>query len=330
MAIELEFHEVADLPGLEQLWREETDWGEETLRNLHQWFMAAPFGKPRIVVARDDRSGAIVGQFRFMPSLVSVDGRAVRAYRPFGTIITKTMREAVASLNPLKQPAVAMYLRAVHELQARGEQLIYMVPDPRWVRMFKMFGFLQTGSFPLWSRRVPLARPLPLGDGFEATELTAWEPDIQEAVDRLWESARGLHGCMAVRDAATLRWKLANARYTVTAVRRGGELAALVAARAKGDRQWLVCDLLAADAGPALRAALAAATNVAHEESLARTGDREIRKVAVLATNRIEPVVRELGFERDEYDFPIVTHVLDESLQPAEVAPSRWYVSAND
>ena len=327
MAIELEFHEVADLPGLEQLWREETDWGEETLKNLHQWFMAAPFGKPRIVVARDGRSGAIVGQFRFMPALVSVDGREVRAHRPFGTIITKAMREGMTSLNPLKQPAVAMYLRAVEELKARGEQLIYMVPDPRWVRMFKMFGFLETGSFPLWSRPVPLPAPLPLGDGFEAEEFTSWE---QEAVDRLWQSSRGLHGCMAVRDAATLRWKLANARYTFTAVRRGGELAALVASRAKGDRQWLVCDLLAADSGASLRAALAAAANVAHEESLARTGDRKIRKVAVLATNVIEPVVRELGFARDAYDFPIVTHVLDESLRREEVAPSRWYVSAND
>ncbi|MEA2563605.1 MAG: hypothetical protein QOH06_5109 [Acidobacteriota bacterium] len=327
MPIELEFHEVADLPGLEQLWREETDWGEETLRNLHRWFMEAPYGKPRIVVARDSRSGAIVGQFRFMPSLVSVDGREVRAHRPFGTIITKEMRQGMASLNPLKQPAVAMYLHAVRELQERGEQLIYMVPDPRWVRLFKMFSFLQTGSFPLWSRALPLAAPLPLGEGFEAAELAAWEP---EAVDRLWQSSRGLHGCMSVRDTATLRWKLANARYTVTAVRREGELAALVASRAKGDRQWLVCDLLAADAGPALRAALAAAANAAHEESLVRSGAEEIRKVAVLATQVLEPVVRELGFERDDYDFPIVTHVLDGSLQPEEVAPSRWYVSAND
>ena len=324
MGIELEFHEVADLPGLEQLWREETDWGEETLRSLHQWFMAAPFGKPRVVVARDDRSGAIVGQFRFMPSLVSLDGREVRAHRPFGTIITKEMREAMASRNPFNQPAVAMYLRAVDELRARGEQLIYMVPDPRWVRMFKMFNFLQAGSFPLWSRPLPLPAPLALGDGFIAAEFTAWD---HEAVDRLWQAARRLHGCMAFRDGATLCWKLANAKYTVTAVHRDGELAALVAARAKGDRQWLICDLLAADAGPALRAALAAAANVAHAES----GEREIRKVAVLATRPLEPALRELGFARDAYDFPIVTHVLDDgALRRKEVAPERWYVSAND
>ena len=104
----------------------------------------------------------------------------------------------------------------------------------------------------------------------------------------------------------------------------------LVASREKGDRQWLICDLLAADDGPALRATLAAAANVAHEESVARSGANELRKVAVLATSVMEPVVRSLGFMRDEYDFPLVVHVLDKSLPADDVRPERWYVSAND
>jgi hypothetical protein len=191
MTLKLEFHEVADLPGLERLWQEATDWGEQTLRRLHEWFMEAPFGRPRIVVATDAESGENIGQFRFMPSRVSVDGREVRAHRPFGTIITTRMREAVKSSNPLEQPAVAMYMHAVAELQARGEQLIYMVPDPRWVRLFKMFPFLQTGSFPLWSLPVPLeAGPLALGRGFTAAPLAAWGDG---RVDALWNAARRVH-----------------------------------------------------------------------------------------------------------------------------------------
>ena len=328
MALKLEFYEVADLPGLEQLWREETDWGDEVLRRLHEWFMAAPFGPPRIVVAREAGSNEIVGQFRFMPTRVSVDGREVRATRPFGTIITDRMRAAVESTNPLEQPAAAMYVRAVEELRARGDQLIYMVPDPRWVRMFRMFPFLQSGSFPLWSLPVPLAGgPLPLGQGFTSGPLAAWDDG---RADRLWNAARRQYDCMLVRDAQTLRWKLANANHTVTAVERGGELAALVASRAKGDRQWLLCDLLAADDGEALRAALAAAANVAHAEAFARTGAQEIRKVAVLATPSMEPVLRDPGFARDDYDFPLVVHVLDDTLRAEDFNPSRWYVSAND
>ena len=329
MTLKLEFHEVADLPGLERLWQEATDWGEQTLRRLHEWFMEAPFGRPRIVVATDVESGENIGQFRFMPSRVSVNGREVRAHRPFGTIITTRMREAVKSNNPLEQPAVAMYMHAVAELQARGEQLIYMVPDPRWVRLFRMFPFLQTGSFPLWSLPVPSeAGPLALGRGLTAAPLAAWGDG---RVDALWNAARRVHGCMAVRNADVLRWRLANATYTVTAIERGRELVGLVASRAKGDRQWLVCDLLAADDGDALRATLAAAANVAHAEAQARAGGAdEIRKVAVLTTPVIEPVARDLGFVRDEYDFPLVVHILDDSLRAEDVNPARWYVSAND
>jgi hypothetical protein len=327
VGLQFEFHEVADLPGLEQLWRDATDWGDETLHQLHDWFMEAPFGKPRIVVARDSDSGEVVGQFRFMPSRVVVNGRELRAHRPFGTIISKRMRNLITSNNPLDQPAVAMYVRAMHELQARKEQLIYMVPDPRWVRMFKMFPFFQTGSFPLWSLQLPLPKgPLSLGDGFVAAPFASWDDG---RLRELWKAAQQLHGCMAVRDVDILRWRLANATYTVTVVEKGRELVGFVASRHKGDRQWLICDLLAADR-ESMRATLAAAANVAHQESLTRTGAEEIHKVAVLATPLMEPVVGELGFIRDSYDFPLAVHILDDSVRAEDVHPSRWYVSAND
>jgi hypothetical protein len=47
-------------------------------------------------------------------------------------------------------------------------------------------------------------------------------------------------------------------------------------------------------------------------------------------TPSMEPIVRGLGFVRDDYDFPLVIHVLDESLRAEDVNPSRWYVTAND
>lgn len=326
MGLTYEFHEDATRPGLERLWREATDWGEATLDNLRRWFEVAPFGKPRIVVANDAATGEMVGQFRFMPSRVYVDGAEVRAVRPFGTIVTAAMREAVGSNNPLDQPVVAMYSRAVQELQAMGEQLIYMVPDPRWVRLFKMFPFLQTGSFPLWSLPLPLTTASTLDAGYIAAPLDAGDARI----DTLWKKSALLHGCMMMRDAATLRWKLAQANYTTIGVEKDGELIGLVASRRKGDRQWLVCDLLAADAGESLRATLSAVVNVAHEKSLRGAGEEAIHKVAVLATPVMEPVVRDLGFARDAYDFPLVVHVLDDSLKLEDVAPARWYVSAND
>lgn len=331
MGLNLEFHDVADLPTLDRLWEEETDWGEQS-EALRRWFMEAPFGKPAVVVASDAETGKAVGQFRFMPMRVSVNGRDVSAVRPFGTIVTKEAHGAAAARGVLDNPIAAMYLRAVSEYKARGAGLMYIVPDERWVGLFKRWALalkmfkIKYASFPLWSLPLPLSGALlPLGEGFTASPLTVWDE-----VDQLWEISRKLHTTMAVRDAGMLRWKLAQATFTVTAVKRDRELVGLVASREKGDRQWLICDLLAADDGPAMRATLAAAVNAGHEESVARVGANELRKVAVLGTSVMEPTVHSLGFVRDEYDFPLVVHVLDKSLRSDDVKPERWYVSAND
>lgn len=331
MGLNLEFHDVADSPDFDRLWEDETDWGEQS-EALRRWFMEAPFGKPSVVVASDAETGKAVGQFRFMPARVSVNGRDVSAIRPFGAIVTQEAHEAAAAQTPLDSPIWAMYLRGVAEFRARGTGLIYIVPDERWVGflkrgsvMLRMAG-LRFASFPLWSCPLPLSGgPLPLGEGFTASPLTTWDK-----VDQLWEAARKLHGCMVVREASVLRWKLAQAAFTVTAVERGGELVGLVASREKGDRQWLIFDLLASDDGPALRATLAAAVNAGHEEAVSRVGPNELRKVAVLATSVMEPVVRSLGFTRDEYDFPFLVQVLDKSLRADDLKPEHWYVSAND
>lgn len=332
MGLTYEFHSDAMLPGLERLWREATDWGENTLEDLRPWFESAPFGKPSIIVATDERTGRMVGQFRFMPTRVSIDGRVVSAVRPFATIVTKEANEAADIRGALDSPIAAMYLLAVSEFKERGVGLLYIVPDQRWMGLFKRWvttlklAQLDYGTYPLWSLPLPLASPLPLGEGYTAAPLAA----LDARVDALWEKSSRLHGCMTLRDSTMLRWKLAQANYTTTAIERDGELVGLVASRRKGDRQWLVCDMLTADAGDSLRATLAAAANVAHEKSLAGEGDEAIHKVALLVTPALEAVVGEMGFRRDAYDFPLAVHVLDETIVPPDVAPSRWYVSAND
>jgi hypothetical protein len=92
----------------------------------------------------------------------------------------------------------------------------------------------------------------------------------------------------------------------------------------------LVCDLLVADSGDSLRNTLIAVANVAHSEAIIPDREKPIIKVAVLATPIMEPVVRSLGFVRDAYDFPMVVHILDPTISIDDVAPPRWYISAND
>jgi hypothetical protein len=321
-------HTRDDEPALIRLWSEETGWDRVTAETWGHRLLRTPLGEAVIIVAADEETGRIVGQLNFIPSLVCVDGREVPAYRPFAPVLSKEARGSLAGflVNPLRHPVVALYTHGVEALRARGCGLLYMVPDPGWVRLLRLFPSVQCGAFPLWSRPVPRDAPLPLGQGYAARPLAGWG----ERVDGLWRRAARLHGCQVVRDSRSLPWKTSHGAFEVLGVERGGELMGLVASQGKGDGQWLVCDLLAADAGPSLRATLAAVANLARERALAAPPDRPVSKVAVLTTAVLEPVARELGFTRDEYEFPLAVQVLDPALAKADVAPGRWYVSAND
>lgn len=313
-----------DLPAIRRLWLEATNWGALPEAQWQRYVVDAPLDGAMFVVAADD-AGDIVGQFVFLPSLVSLGGRIVRACRPGAPIVSRRAPQP-ALPNPMRHPAAAMYLTAVRELRAAGVGLLYMVPDPRWVRFLKMFPGMHAGFFPLWCRPLPLPGPLPLPAGYTAAPLAAFDT----RVDRLWERASRLHDNMVVRNARVLAWKVGHGDYDVLGIERGGELVGVVASRRKGDRQWLVCDLLAADLDDALRATLAAVTNLAHERACAAPADHPLIKVSLLVTPRMEPVVRELGYERNEYRFPLALQVLDPTISAAEVELARWYLSAND
>lgn len=316
-----------DLPQLRRLWEQEAGWGKivVTEEMWQRYVVDAPLGGISGAVAIDDETGEIVGQFVFVPSLVLVNGREVRAFRPAAPILAKSARK-IRSPNPFQHPLVAMYRHSVKLLRERGDGLLYMVPDSRWVRFFRMFPNLHCGSFPLWRIDLPLAAPLPLGEGFEVKALAGWD----ERVDRLGKQWASLYGCSVVRDSRTLPWKIGGGEYIIQSIERNGEMVGMVASRKKGDRQWLVCDVMAADDGDSLRATLAAVANLAHERATAAPPERPIRKVAALITPVMERVARELGFVRDAYDFPVVVHILDSSITKEMVAPARWYVSAND
>ena len=315
-------YQEEDLPTLVQFWEEETKWGKMTLQKWRQQFVDTPYGEASIALATDADTGKILGQFIFIPYLVCVNGRDVLAFRPFAPIMTKAARGFLSDAHPI----IEMYWQGVKGLQARGGSLIYMIPDPRWLRFFRKFPFLIGGSFPLWSLPMPLSEPLPLDNGYTVRSLDVWD----QRVDDLWKAASRLHSCQIVRNSHMLQWKIGRGDYTVTVVERQGEMVGLVASQQKGDRQWLICDLLVADAGDSLRNTLIAVTNVAHSQAMIPDRKKPIIKVAVLVTPIMEPVVRHLGFVRDAYDFPLVVHILDPTIPTDEVAPTRWYISAND
>lgn len=314
----------SDYPALIEIWNEHRDWGEMK-EEFWSFLMHPPFGDTRVAVAIDADSGSIAGLLLFIPSRVQLDGHEVRALRP-GAMLLRPHLRGIRSADMSKLPFIAMFNHGLAALQSSDVSVVYMVPDPRWARLFKMFPNYTSASFPLWSLPLPLEHEFSLTSGYTAH---VGHADDQR-VPKLWAASSRLHGCSVVRNEESLMWRVGNGAYTLTAVERGRELVGLVASIAKGDRQWLMCDLLVADAGEALRNTLAAACNVAHRQAQTADGEKPLIKVAVLVTSVLEPAVRTLGFTRDAYDFTLFVNLLDPSVSSDRAAPSRWYLSAND
>jgi hypothetical protein len=309
-----------DIPELKRLWAE-TAWGAFTEEMYRHYFEEAPLGRPVLCVAQED-SGRIVGEIAFLPTDLSIDGRVVRAYRPAAPILSPTVRGW--SVNPMSHPVVQMYSHALQLLKDKGA-LVYSLPDPHWKLLSLMFPNVVRGSYPLWSIPLPFSTFGSLAARYSAGVLREWDA----RVDRLWEATARRNPCLVVRDARRLFWKAGPPEFEVTAVERGRDLVGLVCSKQKGDRQWLICDLLAAD-DEALRESLKAACHLADSKAREAEPSDPITKAAILATPALVPVLDGLGFRRDKYDFPMIIRILDDSISREAVDPSRWYLSAND
>ena len=319
MAVEYRLHTDSDRDALVRFWNAHSGWDALDADGWAARLMDPPVGGARIVVGEDD--GEIVAQFAFVPSLVWLGGAEVAALRPFAPVVAPGVR---TGLNPMHHPIVAMFNHARQAFRDLGDGVLYMLPDPRWRRLFRPLPQFQTAPFPLLSRPLPLdGGPLGLG-GHAAGPLDGWGP----RVDALWAAARDRGGVQVVRDSRTLPWKVGGGDYTLTAVERGNDLVGLVASRHKGDRQWLVCDLLAAD-DAALAATLAAAVNEGHAAA-SRAQPGALAKVSVLGAPALERAALALGLARERYTFHLVVERLDPAIPKGLAAPERWTVSPND
>ncbi len=311
----------ADEAALIRFWSEESGWDQIDAATWNH-----RLGKAVIALGIDSKTGEIVSQFAFFQVLVSVNGREVTALRPFAAIISRQAR-SFHSPNPLTHPIPAMYRFIVNAMRERGYGLVYMVPDPRWARLFRIFPNMYSGSFPLWSLPLPLAQPLPLPDEYIITEL----PALDERIDPLWQQMAQRPGCLTVRDSRTLPWKTSHGAYRFLGVERAGELVGLTTSLHRSDdKQWVIGDLLTTGQDEVLQATLTAVVNLAHEQALMARPEAPINKVAVLVTPPMESALRALGFVPDHYKFSLVVDLLDKSIAREDILPARWYLSAND
>lgn len=318
-------HTEDDIDALVEFWRDHSGWDNIDRTEWERRFMNTPHGNASVAIAEDDKR-QIVAQMIFIPSAVNVDERIVKAYRPFAMVLKKNETSSPGYLK-LVDLVYKMYTKAIDSFKKQNIGLIHMIPDPRWSRLLRVFPALQMGGFPLWSLSLLALQKFEIPAGYEVEELTP--TDIR--IDALWEESRKLYGCAVIRNTATLPWKTSHGDYKITGISKAGVLKVLVVSIAKfKDKQWLICDMLTADAQHSLMMSLKAACNQAMEYRLTLTGDQELNKVAILCTPLIETSLDALGFKKDNYKFPLLVHLLDQTLSKKQVAPERWYASAND
>jgi hypothetical protein len=317
-----------DIPEVARLWSEETDWGIVTpglpwFRN----FLEPPYGKVRWLLAIDASTAAVVGTVGFIPWPVRLPGsptELIRGVRPTALVLSKAVRGTLSRAQLQNNPLVQAFLAALQQLNGEGFQLLYGLPDPRWLSILRRIPRMNCRRFGLSSMPLPVAGLPRMPFGFTTTELVRWD----RRVDQLWTCfSERLPLACSERNAAALRWKVGGGDYSVQGIYAGAELVGLVASREKGDRQWLICDLLTRDDGDSLRATLAAVCNLAQCKASAE-GTRAPRKVSILRLPYLDPILQEFGFVQDNYTFTHITFVLDPKL--IGLGQHDWYLSANE
>ncbi|WP_276502517.1 hypothetical protein [Terrimonas pollutisoli] len=327
MAFTYRMSTIEDIDQLVEFWNINSGWDTIDRNEWERRFRYTPLGEPAISLAIDEQTNKLAGQFIFIPSKVVVSGKYYKAFRPFAPVLNKELQK-FNFLNLLQHPIFQLYNQAVSFFREEGIALIHMVPDPRWSRAFQFVPFFQTQSFPLWSK--PLAENVTT-DLPQEISIQKIEPS-DARIDALWTQASQVYSCQLVRSTDILPWKISHGDYHLTGVFYDSELTGLFTTLRKAkERQWLICDIVTKDGRDGLRNSLQAACfSINKEHSALPFHEQQNNKIALLSTPLIEPVIKEMGFRKDNYQFTLVVHLLSEQLSKHDVNPRDWYVSAND
>ncbi len=320
-----------DIDAMAEFWSNNSGWDIIDRSEWEKRFVHTPFGSAVVVIGIDEDSSKIIGQFIFIPVNIVIDGREVKAYRPFAPVLQESLQTkfGIASLFTGQHPLLKMYKIIWDELAALGVPLIYIIPDPRWSRVLQAFPFIQTHRFPLWSRPINLPSNFSISSDISVSKISPADP----AIDLLWRQSAEVYLCSIVRNSKSLPWKTSHGNYQVYALYRDGQVIGLfVFIHKQKDRQWLICDVLVKDKSETLSITLAAAC-ITIEKASGMKGNmnEEQEKIAILATPAIEEAVKKIGFQKDNYHFTLAVHVLNKAnIHKKDIDPVNWYISAND
>lgn len=321
-----------DIDDLVTFWNEHGGWDIIDRSVWEHRFYHTPHGPTAIVLALDSTQNSILGQMIFIPNLISVQGLEINALRPYAIIVNKNFRCKVGYLALFEQ-IIKMYKYSISILSEQGVQLIYMLPDPRWARAFKLYSNLAfekvlLENFPLWSLKLTENYFEDLPKEYTVEDI----PATDHRIDMLWEQARNFYGNSLVRNSKTLTWKLSHKKYKTIGVLKNNILIGFSASfYRREDKQWLICDMIVKD-----QEALCITVRAHYQQALMfkktlpEDEHDRLEKLAILATPAIQQITKEMGFKKDNYNFPMIVHIIDSKLNANTVKPELWYVGAHD
>lgn len=320
-----------DIDSIIRFWNENSGWEDNMDRaEFNKRFCASPLGLPIMMLAIDEDINEVVGLCCFLPIGVTVNGNDQKCYRTFGAVFKESFRDkfGITSFLTGKHPIVQLYNKGAKEAFEEEAALIYLLPDPRWKKILQIMPF-ETRQFPLWSYKLTLVEPFILSDGIKIEKID----EIGQDIDVLWQQSLKKNLCTLTKNSLFYKFKVGfrPGHYKLYGVYDNGKLIGLFTIDNKnGGMQWRICDLLTLDNDDTLTLTLKAACNVVHLDVAKRTFKENFYKAAILATPLIEQKVKELGFYKDDYNFVLAVHSLGGKQNHKEVAPERWYISAND
>lgn len=316
-----------DLPGVLDLWEKHSGWGGISQEDFNTWYLNTPYGSCIIIVAVNE-TGQIVGQKIFIPSLIQIKDKQVKALRISAPILHENFRQT--AITRANHPAYSMLRSGIEAAIHQGYKIVYLYPALGWVtpmRLCHSFNLprIDIATFDCFG--ISLNDPAtlyPLSDDLVVTELKI---DFHNDHNELWNEA--VHNfpisCGVVRNTKWLNWK--SGGHLVLEV-RNAQSQLLKGYLCLNKQSGLVVDMLARteqDAGKILKSVIHSVHHLNPQRIPIPSNE-----INGMYTATFQSLLKNIKYGFKKFRFAFGCFPLDISICDEDIKPSNWYMMPND
>lgn len=303
----------SDYPKLVEFWNLNGGWDVISEELWKQRFLSSPNGNSFVVIVEHD--GVIQAQLIFISLSVSLGKETFLGSRPFAAVIAKKSN----SISGYKF-IIQLYNFGIQLLKKKKFDLLLMLPDPRWRRLAGFFD-IHVFSFPLF--KLPIFNTSKFQDFGNQVRLIDFD---DTRIDSLWDEISSQEIYMVSRNREYLKWKNSHRDYKIIGIFQGDSLIGVSSFLEKTqERQIQICDLL-------FKAGFSESVILGISSYLGNLykSDSQFNKIVCLATESLQVLFNNAGYEYGDYDFYFGIKLLSPNISFEALSISKWYVSAND